>query len=258
MGIKKELFKAAAEIIMPEAIEIGMKLGNEIYEQQKALVKIPDLKDVLLDEVMQILKEELRLTPTIAIARPNISYAEGRVNEVVLTEPRFGTKVKPGTAIKIYYLTNEVIEKSKQMLSSVIYEFKVPKITGLNIYEARTELETLGLRIYEKLEQPDIHFVRYEVGQVTRLTSPNGVKIGSKLKTGDRVLVYYVNEEIIIESQKLLLEKEIEKKEMIEKIGKVTSDVAKGIGDNTKAVTKTISEKVGRNFRSKEKKSEEK
>lgn len=257
MGVKSKLFKKAAEIMMPEAIEIGMKLGNDIYEQQKSLNKVPDLKDVLLEEALRVLKDELKLVPTVAIARPNISYVEGSEFEVVLAEPRFGTKVKPGTTIKVYYLTNEVIEKSKKMLSSVIYEFKAPKVIGLNIYEARTELESLGLRIYEKIEQPNIHFVKKEDGQVTRLTYPNGSRVGSKLKTGARILVYYVNDEIITQSRLILSEKEKNKKEMLGKINKVTSNVAKGISENTANAKKSISSKIGKTLGKKKKKSEE-
>jgi hypothetical protein len=257
MGIKGKLIKAAAERIMPEAIEIGMKLGNDIYEQQKSLIKVPDLKDVLLEEALRVLKEELNLVPTTAIARPNISYAEGGENEVVLAEPRFGTKVKPGTTIKLYYLTSEVIEKSKKMLSSVIYEFKVPKVIGLNIYEARTELESLGLRIYEKIEQPNTHFVKKEDGQVTRLTYPNGSKVGSKLKTGARILVYYVNDEVITQSQLMLSEKEGLKKEMLRKINKVTIDVAKGITSSSVNATKSISKTIGKTFERKGKQTDE-
>ena len=150
------------------------------------------------------------------------------------SEPRFGSRVNPKTIVKVYYLTQEVIDKSKKLLGNVGQEFKVPEVIGLNIYEAREDLEGLGLKVNEKLEEPSLTLVSKEDGQVTRVTYPNDHKIGSKLKTGDRVRLYYVNEEVILESRALKDKKDKYKQEKIDKIGKVAKDVLKGI--NTGAV----------------------
>jgi hypothetical protein len=248
MGVKKVLMKNVADLIMPEAIDIGVKIGTEIYEQQKAMIKIPDLKDVYVEEAIRILKDELNLIPTVAVANPNIAFADESVNEVMYSEPRFGTRVNPGTAIKVYYLTQEVIEKSKELLGSFIHEFKVPIVVGLNIYDARDDLEGLGLRITQKLEQPSAAFINKEDGQVTRLSYPNGQKIGTKLKTGDRIWIYYVNDEVIHESKLLVSKKEQDKQEMIGKIGKISQDVSKGISDGAVNATKSFSQNIGNKF----------
>jgi len=188
MGWQKNLLKggkAVAKFVVPEVVELGAKIGTDIYEQQKLMVKIPDLKDVHIDEAMRLLKDDLNLTPTKAIANPNIAYADESDNEVMYSEPRFGSRVNPGSPIKVYYLNQEVIDKSKVLLNNAVSEFKVPIVVGLNVYEAREDLEGLGLRVADKLEAPHQSLANKEDGQVTRITHPNEKAIGSKLKTGD-------------------------------------------------------------------------
>lgn len=48
-----------------------------------------------------------------------------------------------------------------------------------------------------------------EDDQVTRVTYPNQKKIGSKVKTGERIWIFYVNEQVIAQS-KAIKEKRIE------------------------------------------------
>ena len=244
MGWQKNLLKggkAVAKFVVPEVVELGAKIGSDIYEQQKSMVKIPDLKDVHIDEAMRLLKDELNLTPTKAFANPNIAYADESDNEVMYSEPRFGSRVNPGSPIKVYYLNQEVIDKSKVLLSNAVSEFKVPIVVGLNVYEAREDLENLGLRVADKLQTPHISFANKEDGQVTRITHPNEKAIGSKLKTGDRVFLYYVSEEVILESKLLKEKSDKEKQEMIDNISKSAKDLTKGLSTGAADLTKGIS-----------------
>ena len=260
MGWKKNLLKGSkvvADIFVPEVVNLGAKIGSDIYEQQKALVKIPDLKDVLIEDAMRILRDELHLIPTMAIANPNVAYADESDNEVMYSEPRFGSRVSPGAAIKVYYVTQEVIEKSKVLLKNAVTEFKVPIVVGLNIYEAREDLEELGLRVTEKLENPSPNFVNKGDGQVTKLTFPNGQKVGSKLKTGDRIFLYYVNDEVIFESKSLKDKNEKEKQEMIDNIGKVTKDITNGLSSGAKDVSKNLANTLANPFGKKRDKGDE-
>lgn len=251
MGWKKGLVKGGkivAEIMAPDVLNLGVKIGSDIYEQKKNQVKIPDLKDVHIDEALRILKEDLHLIPTKAIANPNIAYADESENEVMHSEPRFGTRVNPGTPVKVYYLTQEVVDMSKNLLGNIIHEFKVPNVIGLNIYEARQDLEDLGLKITEKLEKPRASFANKVDGQVTRITYPNDKKTGTKLKTGERVWIYFVNDDVISESKSLHSKIENDKQEMIDKLGKVTHDVSKGISDGAIDATKSIVQNIGNKF----------
>ncbi|MHB8963745.1 MAG: PASTA domain-containing protein [Saccharofermentanales bacterium] len=232
MSWKKVLLKggvAAAKMLAPEAIDLGVKIGSEIYEQQKTLVKIPDLKDVHVEEAIRILKDELHLNPTSAIANPNIGFADESEKEVMYSEPRFGSRVNPGTTVKVYYLTQEVIEASKILLGKSVREFEVPRVIGLNTYEAREDLEGLGLKVTEKLEKPNLVFANKEDGQVTRITYPDDQKIGSKLKSGNRVWLYYVNDQVILDSIIMRDNKYKDKHDMIEKISVVSKNASKGI-----------------------------
>lgn len=254
MGWQKGLKKGGkfvGEMLMPDVVNLGAKIGSELIEKQKSLIKIPDLKDVHLDEALRILRDELNLIPTSIIADPNIAYADESENEVMYAEPRFGSKVDPRTTVKIYYLTQEVIEKSKKLLETVIQEFKVPEVIGLDIFEAREDLEALGLKVTEKLEKPDLKYASKEDGQVIRITLPNEHKIGSKLKTGDRVWLYYVNEEIISESMAIKDKKANDKQERIDKFGKVTQDVLKGINNGAAGAQHNIVQNIKNPFKKK-------
>lgn len=139
MGSKKALIKGGkvvAEMLAPDLLNLGAKIGSEIIENQKSLIKIPDLKDVHIDEAIRVLKDELNLTPTTAIASPSLAYSDESENEEMYSEPRFGFRVKPGTTVKVYYLTKEIIDKRKELAGNEVKEFKVPRVIGLNIYEA--------------------------------------------------------------------------------------------------------------------------
>lgn len=244
--------KIAADQLAPDVLNLGAKIGADIIEKQKNLIKIPDLKDVHIEEALRVLKDELNLAPTSAIANPSIAYADESENEVMYSEPRFGTRVNPRTTVKVYYLTQEVIDKSKELLGSVVREFRIPEVVGLNIYDARDDLENLGLRVTEKLEKPSVAFVGKEDGQVTRVTYPNDHKISSKLKTGDRIWIYYVNEEVISESMSIKESRDNDKQEVIDKIGKVAKDTIKGINDGVGKAPHLIAQNIKIPFKKKE------
>ncbi len=245
MGLIKSALKSVDALAekVPEVIDLGLKIGSDAYEQQKALIKIPDLKDVYIEEATRVLNE-LHLLPTFAIAKPNIAYADESENKVTSSEPKFGSRVSPGTAVKVYYLTQEVIEKSKDLLGSALSEFSIPMVIGLNRYEAREDLESLGLRVSEKIETPNLSFANKEDGQVTRVTYPNNQKIGPKLKNGERVWLYYVTDEVILESKSIQIKKEEEKQEAKEKFEKATKDFAKDLSAATIDTTKNLAQNM--------------
>jgi hypothetical protein len=254
MGLKTGLIKGGklvAQKLAPDVVNLGAKVGSEIIEKQKSLVKIPNLKDVNIDEALRILKDELNLIPTAAIAKPNIAYANERENEVVYTEPRFGRRVNPKTMVKVYYLTQEVIDQSKGLLENTAQEFKMPVVVGLNIEDAREDLEKLGLRVTEMLEKPKLIFVNKVDGQVTRVTLPGSKKVSSKLKTGDRICLYFVNEEVILESKAIRDRKAQEKQALIDKVGQAAQGVAKGISTGTVEAPRHIAKSIKATFKNK-------
>lgn len=249
--------KVVAEMIAPNVLNFGAKIGTEFIEKQKNLIKIPDLKDVHIDEALRVLKDELNLTPISAIAHPSLAYADASENEVMYSEPKFGSRVNPRTTVKVYYLTQEVIVKSKELLENQVQEFKIPRVIGLNIYEAREDLEGLGLKVTEKLEKPSLKFISKEAGQVTRVTYPNNQKTGAKFKTGDRVWLYYISEEVVLESKSIKDKKVKDRQERINKIEKVSKDISKEIYIGVVDATQNVAEKIGKPF-AKKKLSEDK
>ena len=86
-----------------------------------------------------------------------------------------------------------------------------------------------------------------EDGQVTRVTYPDNQKTGSKFKTGDRVWIYYVNEEVILESKSIKDKKDKDRQVIIDKIGKVTKEISEGICN----VAVDAPENIAKNIRKK-------
>jgi beta-lactam-binding protein with PASTA domain len=230
MGWKKSVIsgsKIVAKQLAPDVINLGAKIGVEIIDKQKSLIKIPDLKDVHIDEAVRLMKDELSLVPVPVISKPSLEYIDGSENDVVYSVPRFGSRVNPGSTVKLYYLTQETIEKSIELSASEVKEFKLPILIGVDIYEAKGDLELLGLRVIEKLEKPDPKFIDKEDNQVTRVTYPDDKKIGTKVKTGDRIWLYFVNEQVIEDSKALKEKKGKKKHKKIRKMNTTAKDVTK-------------------------------
>jgi len=195
----KSVIKFTKDHIAKEAIEKAVSVGADVFEKYNNRIKIPDLKDVSVEDAVRNLNE-LNLLPITAMAKPNVRYADTYENMVVNSEPKFGKKVDPKATVKLYYVTNDVISKSKELEKSLDDEFKLPRVVGLNIYEAREDLEELGLRVILKLENPNLQHINREDGQVTRVTYPDNKKLTPKQKKGERVWLYYVDENVIKES----------------------------------------------------------
>lgn len=251
---------AVKHIVSDDVMKLGAKIGNNFIEKHKSLVKIPDLKDVHIDEAIRILKEELNLIPAPAIAKPRLAYANESENEVMYSEPKFGSRVDPKTAVKVYYLTQEVIAKSKELLEKQVQEFGIPRVVGLNIDEAQEDLESLGLKVTRKLEKPDLKFVNKEDRQVTRVTYPDNKKTGAKFKTGDRVWLYFVNEEVIVLCNAMKDKKVRDGQERIDKIKKAANnmknDICAGAVDNAQKVAGKIGESFAKKKASSDKSEE--
>ncbi len=131
--------------------------------------------------------------------------------------------------MKVYYLTQDVINKSKDLLEKQAKDCTLPKVVGLSIGEAQEDLEALGLRVTRKLEKPDLKFCDKEEGQVTKVTYPDNKRIGAKLKTGERLWVYYVDEAVIFNSKAMKEKKVKEEQERIERFKKAAMDMKDGI-----------------------------
>jgi len=221
-AVAKVTMKVAKEFIGKEVVEKAVLVGTEAVEKYNSRIEIPDLKDVFVEDAVRNLND-LNLLPITAIAQPNVGYANTYENIVVSSDPKFGKKVDSKSTVKLYYVTNEVIVKSVEMEKSIDEEFKLPRLIGLDIYEAREDLEELGLRVTLKLENPNIQFINREEGQVTRAAYPDNKKLTPKQKKGERIWLYYVDDKVINESlsmKEIKLEKASVRKERISKVVK--------------------------------------
>ena len=109
-------------------------------------------------------------------------------------------------------------------------------------------MELLGLRVSEKLEKPDLKFIDKEDNQIIRVTNSNGKKMSAKVKTGDRIWLYYVNEQVIEESKTLKDKKENDNKGKIDRIRTSTKDVSNDIITGVKEVPQNISRRIKKPF----------
>lgn len=224
--VAKGALKIGKELIGNEVIDKVVDVSATAIDKYNSRIRIPDLKDVPLEEALKNLKD-IDLLPLQAIAQPNVAYADLYENVVVHSEPKFGKKVEPKTTVKIYYITNEVIILSKELEKRIDDVFKLPRVKGLDIYDAREDLEELGLRVSLKLEKPSIQHINREDGQVTRVTYPDNKRLSQKQKKGERVWLYYVDETVIQESVNIKNMKVQIKTERKEKIAQTVSKLPK-------------------------------
>jgi hypothetical protein len=201
-SIAKGTLKIAKEFLGKEVVEKAVEVGTSALEKYNNRIMVSDLKDVSIEDAVRNLSE-MNLLPITAIAKPNASYAYSTENTVVSSEPTFGKKVDPKSSVKLYYVTSEIITLSKELEKSNAEEFIIPRIIGLDMYEAREDLEELGLRVTFKLDKPHIKHTSREIGQVTKVTYPDNKKLTTKQKKGERLWVYYVDENVINYSAEL-------------------------------------------------------
>lgn len=228
--------KMVADTLVPTAVEVVAKVGNEVIEHQKTLIKIPDLQDANIDEAMKIINEELNLIGIAIVAKPHLAYANENANTVVYGKPRFKSKVAPKTTVKLYYLTQEIIDESKELTKAKDLKVNLKNVIGSNIDEAREELEYFGVRVTEKLEAASTKWIHMEEGQVTRVTYPNDAKNNPKFKSGDRAWVYYVDQAILSESKKLKEQKDTKRKETMTQVESLAKNTYKGAVDGVQSL----------------------
>ncbi|SHJ69882.1 hypothetical protein SAMN02745691_02389 [Parasporobacterium paucivorans DSM 15970] len=95
---------------------------------------------------------------------------------------------------------------SKELSQNVVQKFKVPEVLGLNVNEAREDLEVLGLKVTGKLEKPGPTFASfgkddsYEPNVEVRIDYYVISESGSSSKSNSQLTAYY--------TQKLFIHKD--------------------------------------------------
>ncbi len=221
--------KVLGAVISDEVLKKSVELGNDYIAKQKELIKIPDIVDVQLDEAVKVLKDDIGFTPLLATAQPKLEYAQATANVVLYTVPKVGTKIMPKSVVKVYYLTPELLEKSKVLFDTQIKDVKVNTIIGMQMHEGRKELLELGLKVTEKLETANIKLIHKIDGEITRITRAKLDKPEVKFKTGDSIWLYYVDQNVIDESLALKVKRDEEALDKVEKRNQAAKDLTTGI-----------------------------
>ena len=99
--------------IIKEAAPMIEKSLDRRYEKKQSLVQLPNVIDIDVDKASSIIEDTGFKVVTLQ-AKPNVRYANNKNNEVVMTEPKAGP-VDPGSLVKVYYVTEEVIEESNKL-----------------------------------------------------------------------------------------------------------------------------------------------
>lgn len=221
--------KVIGAVISDEVLKKSVELGNDYIAKQKELIKIPDVVDVQLEEAVKVLKDDFGLTPLPATAQPKIEYAQAAANVILYTVPKVGAKVMPKAVVKVYYITPELLEKSKVLNDTQIKEVKVNTIIGMQFDEGRQELLGKGLKVTEKIETANIKLIHKNDGEVTRITRAKIDKPEVKFKTGDAVWLYYVDQNVIDESKALKVKRDQEAHDKVEKRNQAAKDLTSGL-----------------------------
>lgn len=116
----------ASKIVKGDTITLILSLGPERY-------RVPDVVGKTFD-IAQADLEKVNLVVEQGPERFDDNYPKGVVIEV---KPDVGTEVKAGTRITV------TVSKGRAPLS-------VPNLIGMNINEARAQLQTLGLEVVEQ------------------------------------------------------------------------------------------------------------
>ncbi|NLM06149.1 MAG: PASTA domain-containing protein, partial [Tissierellia bacterium] len=92
----------------------------DVYrESQKNKRKIPDLKDVNVEEALKIL-EDLDFKGVSVTPNLNPTYPIEPMNRVLKTVPEAGKNVDIGSVVKVYYIDDDVLEKKQNLIQARI------------------------------------------------------------------------------------------------------------------------------------------
>lgn len=150
------------------------------------------------------------------------------MGQIVETQPKPGTKAKPGSVVKLYVATDDVLQESQAMADQKGQEVLLPKLEGLPIEEAIEDLEDLGLKATPKEEAPKAGLTKLAPKTVTRVTTPDGKAVRSrKIHSKQRLWVVYVSPDTLAQSRMLQEEKikaRLEGKRKVRSLGQETKD----------------------------------
>lgn len=92
------------------------KAMDRRFESQQQLVDLPNLIDLNISEAKETL-EELGFKVVTIAAKADKKFSKNKAEELVKMEPKPG-RVRQGIVVKLYYVTEEIVEESKNLRSN--------------------------------------------------------------------------------------------------------------------------------------------
>ena len=216
---KKSLIKSvggaltAVFQVIPDTVEVVGKVVDSTvplvdkaldrhHEHQQSLVKLPDVRDMEVCAAREHL-ESLGFQVAVLVAKPNRKWRQELPGEVVEMSPRTG-RLKVGSLIKLYYMTDEVLKASQQ-------EANLIHVVGLNLVDAQQILTESGFKVVAVVAKPHREYAHKEVLQVLGM-DPKPTFL-NRLSKGSLVKLTYLDEDGLTQSQALYQEAQNQKEQ---------------------------------------------
>ncbi|MBF0787436.1 MULTISPECIES: PASTA domain-containing protein [unclassified Streptococcus] len=181
--------------VIGEAVHAVVPLVDKVleqnYQKKNRLVQLPNVVDMDIVEAQTHLEEQGFVVSKI-LAKPHQRYAKKQANEVVAMLPKSGN-MEPGTLIKLYYVSQDVIEASDQTIV-------LPNLIGLPIEEAQEHLQELGLKPIVIALHAQARYANQQTNTVLDMQPKPNVLVSSVLK-GSFVKLHYLTEAGLGESK---------------------------------------------------------
>ena len=205
-GIKKGLLLGAGPVkaILGSLVagELSKSVGpvikdavEDYQEQQKHLVRIPDVQAAGLNEAKDFLQSK-GFYVTEKLVQPSKSLKNKTPGDIIKLSPKAGTKVEPGSMVVIYYVDQAVIEASQDITIELM------DVEGMPLDRAVKHLQARGFQVEICPLNPSRKYQHHQANTVVRMSpKPSMFK---KAVSGETVIkLYTLTPEVIAKSQSL-------------------------------------------------------
>lgn len=174
--------------VIGEAVHAVVPLVDKVLEQnyrrKNRLVHLPNVVDMNLLEAQEHLEERGFVVSKI-LAKPHQRYAKKHADEVVAMIPKPGN-MEPGTLVKLYYVSQDIIEASDQTIP-------LPNLIGLPLEEAKEHLQELGLKPLVVALHAQARYANQQPNTVLGM-QPKPTVLVPAIPKGRFVKLYYLTE----------------------------------------------------------------
>lgn len=206
--------------VIPDTVEIAGKITDKAapivdkaldrhHAEKAALIQLPNVIDMPVDSAQTYL-ESIGFTVHTLLAKPDKKYAGALPEEVVAMSPKTG-KFKPGHLVKLYFVTQEIIDRSTPLSSHV----DLPTdLKGIPVDQAEKILTEKGFTVIRRLVGPRAEYARLKANHVVD-TFPKQTFLTKTVKPGTIIRLDYIDGHQLAISRKLLEDRQTKQKEVL-------------------------------------------